>query len=141
MALRNPFGSKEASPEAPPPPLDQQLFVYKKPIPEPVPKPTVEPEQPKTKPSPLPTPADLKPPSLDKQFDLSEDALYQANFRFTLDEKEVLEDLKLQLSRELDSRVDKNDILRLGLHMLMQDYKDNGDRSYLIKKLKKRSSR
>jgi hypothetical protein len=140
VALRNPFGSKPTLPEPSAGPLDQQLFVYKKPTPpkavEPVKEETEKPEE-----KDIQRPVDLKPPSLKKQFDLSQDALYQANFRFTQDEKEVLEDLKLQLSRDMDSRVDKNDILRLGLHMLIEDYKQNGGKSYLVRKLLRKTSR
>jgi hypothetical protein len=140
VALRNPFGSKPTVPEASAGPLDQQIFVYKNPTP---PKTAEsakqEPEKPKVK--DILTIADLKPPSLKREFDVSQDALYQANFRFTQEEKEVLEDLKLQLSREMDNRVDKNDILRLGLHMIIEDYKQNGAKSYLIKKLLRKTSR
>jgi hypothetical protein len=139
VALRNPFGSKPATPELVSGPLDQQLFVYKKTTPPKVEQPQQEPEKSSSKEVQLPS--DPKSPSLKREFDLSHDALYQANFRFTQNEKEVLEDLKLQLSREMDARVDKNDILRLGLHMIIEDYKQNGSKSYLVKKLLRKTSR
>ena len=56
---------------------------------------------------------------------------------FTLEELEALEDLKLELRRELDAKVTKNDLIRSALHMLLEDQAANGQRSYARRKVRK----
>jgi hypothetical protein len=131
MALRNPF-ERKPSPETPPAgPLDQQLFAPQ--------KPPAEPIAPQPEPSVTTQPVDIKLGSLNRSFDVAERALYQANYRFTKEENEAMDDLKLELSRDLGSSITKNDVLRLGLHFMIEDYVTAGDQSYLIKKLRKKN--
>lgn len=85
-------------------------------------------------------PRALRPASVvSARFDLHEEALYKATFTFTGPELEALEDLKLELSRQLDSKVTKYDLMRTGLHMMVEDYGANGDRSYVSRKVRERS--
>jgi hypothetical protein len=69
------------------------------------------------------------------RFDLADEALYQASFVFTQEELEALEDLKIELKRELDTKVTKNDLIRSALHMLVEDYRTNGERADVYRRL------
>jgi hypothetical protein len=85
-----------------------------------------------------PKPVLLRPPSLRRtRYDLDELPLYKASFVFTQEELEALEDLKLELRRELDAKVTKNDLIRSALHMLLEDQAANGQRSYARRKVRK----
>lgn len=89
-----------------------------------------------------PTVAQLRPASLvAPTFDLNDEALYKATFVFTQDEGEALEDLKIQLRRELDAKVNKYDLIRAALHLLIEDYAATGERSYVFRKLRERFRR
>jgi hypothetical protein len=82
----------------------------------------------------------LKPSSIaSPRFDLKEQALYKATFVFTQKELEGLEDLKLELHRELDAKITKYDLVRCALHMLLEDYAANADLSYVTRKMKMRA--
>lgn len=86
-----------------------------------------------------PTPTQLKPTTLmAPQFDLDDEALYKATFVFTQVEGEALEDLKIQLKRDLDTKINKYDLIRAALHLLIEDYAANAERSYVSRKLRRR---
>lgn len=90
----------------------------------------------------LPTPAQLKPTTLTApRFNLDEEALYKATFVFTQAEGEALEDLKIQLKRDLDTKINKYDLIRAALHLLVEEYAANGERSYVFRMLRRRSRR
>ncbi len=138
MASKDPFAGQR---------LDQRLFGAGPPAPTPTP-PRATPSKPPpsspspSNPSPEPKPKrveDLKPASLTApRFDLDDEALYKASFLFTQPELEALEDLKLELRRQLDTKVTKNDLIRSALQMLVEDYAANGGRSYATRKIRKR---
>lgn len=140
--------SNQTSPSPPPAKLDQRLFSTElTPPPAPPPEPQDSPENaPSTPEPPIPAPkpkaperAALKPPSLTRStFDLEEEALYKSSFVFTQGEQEALEDLKLELSREHGDKVFKNDLIRAALHLLIEDYRTNGTKSYAAKKTRRR---
>jgi hypothetical protein len=74
----------------------------------------------------------------DKRFDLHEVALWKGSFVFTREEMEALEDLKVELSRSLDKKVNKYDLMRAALHLLVEDHRSNGEKSYATRKLRRR---
>ncbi len=124
--------------------LDQRLFTSE-PSPAPTkpklptktdqPKPEEKPTTVETEPKKAPMPkVPVAPPA---RFYLEEQPLYKASFLFTEEELEKLEDLKLELRREYDVKVTKNNLIRAGLHMLLEDHAANGSRSYASRKTRK----
>ena len=73
-----------------------------------------------------------------ERFDLKDEALYKATFVFTQEELEALEDLKLELRRDLNRKVTKYDLVRAALHLLFEDHAANRENSHASRKLKKR---
>lgn len=150
MGGNDPFRGIKLSDQAPRQGLEQRLFAPTTPKPPPEPqKPAeerpsnIKPPIPKPQP-PKPAPArriSLLPASLaSTAFSLDDEALYKASYVFTPQELEALEDLKLELKRELDSKITKNDLMRAALHMLVEDFQNNLTSSYIHKKLRKRYS-
>ena len=72
------------------------------------------------------------------RFSLNEQPLYKASYQFTQEELNALEDLKLELRRENDSKVTKNDLIRSALHLLLDDHTANGSHSYASRKTRHR---
>ena len=148
MASDDPFRGIKLSEQARTPGVEQRLFAA----------PTIdtvpEPRKPAEKPPSPSSPAPQKPESplaaptpkirfvpaslASSTFDLDDEALYKASYVFTIRELEALEDLKLELKRELDSKVTKNDLVRAALHMLVEDYRDKDQQSYVYRKIKRR---
>lgn len=149
MAKNNdPFAGILLSEQASPDKLDQRLF-SSEPQPSPPPKESKPPKAEQTKP-PTKTVVAERPPAIRKlkptsltatRFDLDDLPLYKASYLFTSEELEALEDLKLKLRRELDTKVTKNDLIRCALHMLVEDYSANGERSYASRKVRRRATR
>jgi len=114
MARDDPFAGIRLSEQTTPAKLDQRLF---EPTPKPVPSkqptqvttsekarvPAKEPVPPKTASDVTAEPKSEPLPA--SRFSLGELPLYKASYLFTLDEQEALEDLKLKLRRELDTKV------------------------------------
>jgi len=73
-----------------------------------------------------------------RAFDLAEPALFNATYRYTEEELNALEDLKGEIHRDLDMKVNKNDLVRSALHMLLEDYQAKREKSYAIEKMRKR---
>lgn len=67
-------------------------------------------------------------------FDIEETPTHKDSFLFTEAEFEALEDLKLEFRRRYDTKITKNDIARSALHLLVQDYRENKERSFLGKR-------
>jgi hypothetical protein len=136
MAKASPFAGLKLSDQlVPTGKLDQQLFAPSPPAAteaKPVPKPAKPESRSESTTSPVVN------ASLAREFDLDEEALYQANYLFTLGELESLEDLKIELRRDHDQKISKQDLQRIALHMLVEDYHANGPRSYVCRKLAKR---
>ncbi len=144
----DPFNGLRLSEQAPAAKLDQRLFEA-----QPAPKPTqtkpveVDPARAPDTPKKLasetssPKPALLSaPPSAGPRFDLEDEARYKASYYFSNEELLALDDLKLELHRDLDKKVTKNDLMRSALHMLLEDHQVSPDRSYATRKIKKRRS-
>ncbi len=63
------------------------------------------------------------------------------SFLFTESEFEALEDLKLAMRRKHDLPATKNDIARLALHHIAEDYHRNPDRSIVVSRLKRKRNK
>lgn len=74
--------------------------------------------------------------SLKPLFDISEPAYQSNTYTFTIEELRAIEDMKLDLERHLDIKATKYDIVRCGVHLLIEDYKHNGSKSIAVKRLK-----
>jgi hypothetical protein len=71
-------------------------------------------------------------------FDITAVAYHSNTFAFTDEELEALEDVKTELRRRQDLRVSKYDLIRCGLHCLLEDYRRNGETSFAVRRLSKR---
>jgi hypothetical protein len=138
--------------------LDQQLFDAPKPPPIP-PERTQMPTMPKPrKPvsqeprilpnfpaSQLPSQEPGKPaapaPEPVQPFDLQRTPLWKTTFVSTEEELEAIEDLKLELRRRFALKATKNDLIRCALHMLIEDYRRQGEGSFAMKRLRNKGSR
>ena len=152
MAAKNPFLGIRLSEQAAPGQLEQRLFTTESkpdrasPPTQSSPKASAAPKAEPSRPTKeagssaaLTRARQLKPASLTAaRFDLANLPLYKASYVFTQEELEALDDLKLELRRELDSKVTKNDLIRAALHMLIEDYAANGERSYACRKARKK---
>jgi hypothetical protein len=124
--------------------LDQKLFSRPTPLPEqPVPQ---EPQEKAAAPKPRPAAA-VKPqkrapvkaaPAEGKGFDLNLPTEKSHTFAFTFEELWALEELKTGVSRllGLDLRITKIDIIRCALHMVVDDYRQRGEQSFLVERFK-----
>lgn len=72
-------------------------------------------------------------------FDLSTQPYKKATFVFTEDELEALEDLKIDLRRESAIETTKYDLVRAGLHNLIEDYRLRRNDSFIVRRLRKTS--
>jgi hypothetical protein len=124
--------------------LDQKLFSRPTPPPEkPAPQEAEEKEA-VAKPRP---PAPVKPQkrvpvkpaaSEGKGFDLNLPTEKSHTFAFTFEELWALEEVKTGLSRllGLDLRITKIDIIRCALHMIVEDYRQRGEQSFIVDRFK-----
>ena len=124
--------------------LDQKLF--SRPIPQPE-QPVPQEEQKKAE-APKPRKvAAIKPQKLApakattteaKGFDLNLPTEKSHTFAFTFEELWALEELKTGLSRllGLDQRITKIDIIRCALHMIVADYRQHGEQSFIVERFK-----
>jgi hypothetical protein len=62
-------------------------------------------------------------------------------FMFSTDESEALEDLKLELRRRFDIKTSKNELARVAVRVLLDDYRQHGETSDLIRRLTKASTK
>lgn len=148
MASKDPFSGLSLSEQTQPAKLDQRLFTPGPPSTPPAPKPSEPPKSEPIKAVPSPevsapkatTSSTAPKPSAapTPRFDLKEVPLYKASFLYTQEELEALEDLKLELRREYDVKVTKNELIRSALHMLLEDHSANGKRSYASRKIRGR---
>ena len=147
MPRNDPFSGQRLSEQAPAGKIEQRLFTREPPAAPPTPQPSAPSKvvqqgkspsatdapsvSPSSVASPKPSPADAQ------RFDLKEEPLYKASYLFTQDELEALEDLKLELRREYDTKVTKNDLIRSALHLLLEDHAACRTRSYATRKIRK----
>ncbi len=74
-------------------------------------------------------------------FDLNDPPFQKANFLFTNQEFEALEDLKLDLRRTYDVKASKQDLARCAIHQLIEDYRQQGEASVVVRRLKSKRLR
>lgn len=79
--------------------------------------------------------------SLTRPLDLAEAPLFRNTYAFTAEELEAIEDLRLELRRDLDTKVNKNDLVRSALHLLIENYRSDPAKSYVRKKIAKQANR
>ena len=68
------------------------------------------------------------------RFDLWEVPTRKDSFLYTEQEFEALEDLKIEFRRKYYNKITKNDLARCALHLLVEDYETNQERSFLRRK-------
>lgn len=59
------------------------------------------------------------------------------SFRYQSGELDALDAIYQQLDKKKPGRISKNDVGRMALIVLCQDYKDNGDQSFIAQVLKR----
>lgn len=69
-------------------------------------------------------------------FDLAEQPYRNDTFSFTDGELEAIEDIKIDLRRKHDIRATKNNLIRCAVHLLVEDYKRNKEKSIAARRLK-----
>jgi hypothetical protein len=124
--------------------LDQKLFSRPTPLPEqPVPQEPQEKEEVAKARTPAPVKpqkrATVKPATGEaKGFDLNLPTEKSHTFAFTFEELWALEELKTGVSRllGLDLRITKIDIIRCALHMIVDDYRQRGEQSFIVNRFK-----
>jgi hypothetical protein len=60
------------------------------------------------------------------------DADKPLTFRFAREENEWLETVCFEISRSMGIKMHKQDLVRLGLHLVLMDYQRRGERSYAL---------
>ena len=70
------------------------------------------------------------------RFQIEDDPYTQATFKFTDDELDALEDLKRDLKRQRDLKTTKQNLIRYALHRLIEEYNQDGEGSWLVKRLR-----
>jgi hypothetical protein len=124
--------------------LDQKLFSPPPPVPE---KPAAQEGQEKAAAVKPRTSAPVKPQkrvpvkpavSAATGFDLNLPTEKSHTFAFTFEELWALEELKTGVSRllGLDLRITKIDIIRCALHMVVDDYRQHGEQSFIVARFK-----
>jgi hypothetical protein len=127
--------------------LDQKLFSRPTPLPEkPVPQEPQEKQEKEEVAKPRPTSAvksQKRAPvrsatAEGKRFDLNLPTEKSHTFAFTFEELWALEEVKTGLSRllGLDQRITKIDIIRCALHMIVDDYRQRGEQSFIVDRFK-----
>lgn len=99
--------------------------------------------------SPIPLPEPLpdsdvvtSPASTSPAFDINRETSSRDSLRLATDETKAIEALRSALKWDHDLTVSKNDICRVALHALLEDFTTKGDRSQAIHRLKfKKASR
>ncbi len=74
-------------------------------------------------------------------FDLSVTPYKNDTFLFTNEELYAIEDLKTELLRKLDLKTTKYDIVRCAVHCLVEDYRQHGEESHIVQRVRKKLAR
>lgn len=75
-------------------------------------------------------------------FDINRPTASRDSLRLSLDETRALDELRTALKWDYDLSVTKNDICRVALHWLLEDYRAKGERSTALARLhRKQTSR
>lgn len=84
---------------------------------------------------------DVTPPPQPDGFDINRETASHDTLRLAVDETRAVEQLKSALKWDFDLTVSKNDICRVALHALIEDYRAKGGSSAAVKRLKKKQGR
>jgi hypothetical protein len=74
-------------------------------------------------------------------FDLAITPYKNDTFLFTNEELYAIEDLKTELKRKLDLKTTKYDIVRSAIHWLVEDYRQHGEESHIVQRVRKKQAR
>jgi hypothetical protein len=69
-------------------------------------------------------------------FDLTKKAEEKRGYRFTQEEIWAIEDVKRELNREMDLGISQEDIVRAGVHYVIEDYRKSKNKSFIVEKVK-----
>jgi hypothetical protein len=81
------------------------------------------------------------PATVGSGFDLSVTPYKNDTFIFTNEELYAIEDLKTELMRKLDLKTTKYDIVRCAIHCLVEDYRQHGEESHIVQRVRKKLAR
>lgn len=73
-------------------------------------------------------------------FDINRPTASRDSLRLSLDETRALDDLRQALKWDYDLSVTKNDICRVALHWLLEDYRAKGERSTALTRLRRKQT-
>jgi hypothetical protein len=74
-------------------------------------------------------------------FDLNITPYKNDTFLFTNEELYAIDDLKTELLRKLDLKTTKYDIVRCAIHCLVEDYRQHGEESLIVQRVRKKKPR
>lgn len=74
-----------------------------------------------------------------KTYNINDETFERETVRLAKAEQRAVEQLKLSLRELLDITVGKNDIFRAGLHMLLEDFRTNGEQSEIVSRLREKT--
>lgn len=77
------------------------------------------------------------PPSNEPVFDLSIPPYKNNTYAFTDEELWAIEDTEQALERTHDLKVTRYNLVRLGVHLLVEDFRQNGERSFVVRRLRR----
>jgi hypothetical protein len=70
-------------------------------------------------------------------FDIAQPAYQNNTYAFTEEELWAIEDTKQELERKHGLKVTKYNLVRLGVHYLIEDYRRNRATSFVVKRLRR----
>ena len=73
-------------------------------------------------------------------FDITRETASRDSLRLSIDETKALDAMRQSLNWDYDLTVSKNDICRVALHWLTEDFQSKGERSQAVNRLKKKSA-
>jgi hypothetical protein len=74
-------------------------------------------------------------------FDLNIEPYKKGTFIFTYEELDAVDDLKKQLKRRLDLPATQYDIIRAAIHIIVEDYQQRGQESFIVQRIKQKKAR
>lgn len=77
------------------------------------------------------------PTNYKELFDIRAVAYRNNTYAFTDEELQALEDLSIELRRQYDVRATKNSLIRLGLHLLLENHRAHKAASFAVQRLRK----
>jgi hypothetical protein len=76
-----------------------------------------------------------------QEFDLNIEPYKNGTFLFTYEELDAVDDLKKQLKRRLDLPATQYDIVRGAIHIIVEDYRQNGTASLIVQRIRQKKAR